>query len=160
MGRSPSSSTIQFTPHYSNSIWSPFSYSASQRSADNISMFFRTPANLNALQIYWGCLFQYDLSNCTCGNAWKNYIFCTFFCLILTVFVKRVLPWLFILIPKVFGKEGFILGSHVFVMVMLLLLFMKAVKNHSGNSWNCSCVYLWFVNALVDTRLFISSRKS
>lgn len=48
----------------------------------------------------------------------------TFFSLIQTGFVKTVLPWLFIylfLIPKVFGKQGFVLGSHVFVMEMPLL---------------------------------------
>lgn len=72
--------------------------------------------------------FQYDLSHCTYGNAWKNYKLCTFFCLIQTGFVKNVHPWLFILVPKVFGRQGFVLGSPILAMVMLLLLFNESCK--------------------------------
>lgn len=81
----------------------------------------------NASQIYWGCLFNITWVTVPVGML-EKIINCTFFCLMQTGFVKSVLPWLFILIPKVFGKQRFVLGSHSFVMAMLLLLFYESCE--------------------------------
>lgn len=78
----------------------------------------------NASQIYWWYLLNMTWLTVPMEILEKSSKLFTFFSLIQTGFVKTVLPWLFIylfLIPKVFGKQGFVLGSHVFVMEMPLL---------------------------------------
>lgn len=61
---------------------------------------------------------------------------------------------LFILTPRLF--ENFKIPH----LMVKLLFFIKAVKNHWHNSQNCSCDYFWSVTLLVKNKLFISINKT